>query len=158
MDNILRSSAILALSTLVLLLGTGCESTRIAKDYDAPVKQALARGGDAVVELLIEVNRDGKAKVLDVTGVSPGTRASDIDIAYDLVAMTTYPPPRVPADSYQSKTLMNLARIANKGDSLTKNPARESAFLERRDQKLLRRQLSTPVPREMIGSGHEARN
>lgn len=158
MAKVPRSSLSLSLLGLALLFCTGCESTRVARDYDAPIKSQLARGGDAIVELLIEVNRDGKATILDVTGVSPGTRASDIDITYDLVALTTYPRPRPPADSYQSKTLMNLARIAGKGDSLLANPTEDRQLQQYQERQYMDRHLTSPTPREMIGPGHEANN
>ncbi|MGJ3242254.1 MAG: hypothetical protein ACFE0O_04755 [Opitutales bacterium] len=147
-----------ALLTGLVLLLTGCESTRTARDYDAPIKRQLARGGDAIVELLIEVDRDGKATILDVTGVSPGTRASDIDITYDLVALTTYPRPRPPADSYQSKTLMNLARIAGKGDNLLANPTEDRQLQQYQERQFMERQLTTRTPRSLLGPDHTANN
>jgi hypothetical protein len=156
-----QSVTFLRIGCLLCLAGlNGCSNTLAeSRDYDAPVRQELARGGAAVIELLLEVDRSGRAVVLDVTGVAPGTRLDDIDIAYELVARTTYPPPRAPADTYQSKTLIDLERLRSEG--LLANPQQEASFRDYQDRQFMEDMVpGRPVDQPPLppGPDHTARN
>lgn len=139
----LRFATVLALAAGAL---AGCESTRVAVDYDAPINRSLAETGEPAVEMLIEVDREGRATILDVTGVSPGTRASDIEEAYKQVARITYPAPPVGKETYQSKTLVNPV-----AEKRLANPVEERKLSQHQDQESFERQMVRPAEFPPIG-------
>ncbi|MGJ3242253.1 MAG: hypothetical protein ACFE0O_04750 [Opitutales bacterium] len=69
------------------------------------------------------------------------------------------PPPRPPADSYQSKTLIDLARLQSEG--LLANPREEAAFKDYQDRQFMEDMVPTrPVDQPELppGPDHTARN